>query len=66
MTDRSGWTQLAPGVYSDADGTCHLDAREMCLAVGVEPTEANQETIAAAAREVIERKQGIAVEVVDE
>lgn len=64
MTDRSGWTELAPGVYADADGTCHLDAEEMCLAVGVEPTDKNQETIAAAAREVIERKQGIEVTVV--
>lgn len=61
MTDRATWTELAPGVYSDNDGTMHLDAREMCLAVGVEPTDDNQERIAAAAREVIEGRRGIPV-----
>lgn len=44
--------KLMPGVYVDADGTMHIDAVEMCVANGYEPTPENQAALEAAARDV--------------
>jgi hypothetical protein len=37
--------RLKPGVYISADGNMCFDAVEICVALGEEPTERNQEIV---------------------
>lgn len=43
------WLQVTPGAYDDLNGGIHIDAAELCVANGYEPTEENQDTLARAA-----------------
>lgn len=45
---------LGPGVWADADAALHLDLVVMCESAGFEPTDANQATLAEAARQVFD------------
>lgn len=56
--------QLAPGVYVDVDKTLHIDAAELCIANGYEPTAENQAKLEAAARLLLTPKGGV-VDVVE-
>jgi hypothetical protein len=42
-----------PGIYIDARGAVHMDIPELCTALGMPLTPANQATIERAARRVI-------------
>lgn len=47
-----GRRELAAGVWSDDDGTLHLDPRAMCIGNGYEPTAENMAALEAAARDI--------------
>lgn len=49
MSTPRGWTQLAPGVYSDEAGTLHLAMSEMLAAAGYADTAENRDTLQRAA-----------------
>lgn len=61
----AGLDRLQPGVYAGSDGALHLDVHELLDAHGYEDTEANRETLIAAAREAASDLCGgdVAVEV---
>jgi len=54
-----GIEEIAPGVYVDADQAMHLDTARLCEAHGYPPTQANQDAIARAARELFARESRI-------
>jgi len=59
------WTQLAPGVYVDADQALHLVVSELLTAHGFADTPENRETLVKAAQEML-AAQGTAVTTVED
>jgi hypothetical protein len=53
-----------PGFYVDGRGDLHIDARELCVRLGLMPTDANQDRVARdAARMLAEMAPGGVVEI---
>lgn len=60
-----GRVELGIGVWSDPDGTLHLNARAMCIGNGYEPTAENMARLEQAARDTF-GAAGVPVDEVDE
>lgn len=65
MSDRmpEGAKRVGPGIYEVGD-ELHIDAVELCEEQGIEPTEANQQVVAEAARQVF-GGEGVPIETRD-
>ena len=66
MTDKCWWPgvgrveQLAPGVYTDADGNVHFAVAEILQALGVEDTNGNRAMVS---RRLLEEGQQVIAEI---
>lgn len=62
---KRGLRRMQPGLYADAEGQLHIDAAELLAFSGYLPTEANQRTLYAAAKEIV-RQYGAILHDVDD